>query len=331
MPGTIPLSMTQQFDVYGQPLAGAKLYLIQAGTVSTPQNGFQDLDLTIPLPNPITLDAAGRIPQFFLDDGLIKILLQDVNGIVQLASDNILVIGPSSSGGGGGGGSVDPTTVYATGDLKPRYGTGTIAGFVRCNGLTIGQAASGASERANADCQSLFQYLWGADPNLVVSGGRGASPNADWLAAKQIILPDWRGRMLGFVDGMGAGATSRLTTAYWGAGVSNPLTLGAGGGAETHTLVTAEMPSHFHRADIYDPQHAHTGSTNAQYISTGGGPVQYFGGPQNIVTATISINANATGVRVNSSNGLDLTYSVGGDTPHSSASPSLLATMYIKL
>jgi hypothetical protein len=59
MPGTIPLSMTQQFDVYGQPLAGAKLYLIQAGTVSTPQNGFQDLDLTIPLPNPITLDAAG--------------------------------------------------------------------------------------------------------------------------------------------------------------------------------------------------------------------------------------------------------------------------------
>jgi len=73
MSGTIPLSMTQQFDVYGKPLAGGQLYLIQAGTVSTPQNGFQDSALTIPLPNPITLDAAGRIPQFFLADGSIKV------------------------------------------------------------------------------------------------------------------------------------------------------------------------------------------------------------------------------------------------------------------
>jgi hypothetical protein len=47
MAGTIPLSMTQQFDVYGQPLSGGQLYIIQAGTVSTPQDAFADTGLTI--------------------------------------------------------------------------------------------------------------------------------------------------------------------------------------------------------------------------------------------------------------------------------------------
>ena len=104
MSGTIPLSMTQQFDEFGQPLSGGQLFIIQAGTVSTPQNPYQDAGLTLLLPNPITLDAAGRIPQFFLADGYIKVRLTDKNGVVQLAADGILVIGPSAGGGGDGGG-----------------------------------------------------------------------------------------------------------------------------------------------------------------------------------------------------------------------------------
>src|SRR3954469_20758339 len=99
MSGTIPLSMTQQLTELGAPLNGGKLYLIQAGTVSTPQNGYQDPSLTLVLPNPITLDAAGRLPQFFLADGFIKIRLLDSTGVVQREADNIQVIGPSSGGG----------------------------------------------------------------------------------------------------------------------------------------------------------------------------------------------------------------------------------------
>jgi hypothetical protein len=37
-------------------------------------------DLTLLFPNPYTLDAAGRIPQFFLADGSIKIKLIDKHG-----------------------------------------------------------------------------------------------------------------------------------------------------------------------------------------------------------------------------------------------------------
>ena len=183
------------------------IYFIQAGTTSTPQNAYQDSDLTIPHSNPITLDSAGRVPQFYLADGSIKIRLTDSSGVQQLVADNILVIGPSS--GSGGGGSVDATTVLATGDVKVRYGTGALSGFVRANNRTIGSATSGATERANADCQALFEYLWDADGNLTVSTGRGASANADWSANKTIALPDCRGGVIAGLDGMGAPAVGR--------------------------------------------------------------------------------------------------------------------------
>lgn len=202
--GTINYSLSQQFDQYGKVLAGCKLYIIQAGTVSTPQIAYQDSALTIPSPggSQLTCDAAGRLPQFFLADGSIKIRLTDKNGVSQVTADGILVIGPSA-GGGGGGGTVDPTTIMATGDIKSRYGTGVLTGFVRLNGRTIGSATSGATERANADAQALFEYLWAADTTLAVSTGRGASANADWVANKTIALPDARGRTLAGANDMG--------------------------------------------------------------------------------------------------------------------------------
>ena len=46
MAGTIPLSLTQQFDnSTNLPLSGGKIYFIQAGTTSTPQNAYQDSGL----------------------------------------------------------------------------------------------------------------------------------------------------------------------------------------------------------------------------------------------------------------------------------------------
>lgn len=60
MAGTISLAGMQQFDVSGELLAGAKIQWIQAGTTSAPQDAFYDPDLTLPLPNPYTLDADAR-------------------------------------------------------------------------------------------------------------------------------------------------------------------------------------------------------------------------------------------------------------------------------
>jgi len=237
MAGTIPLSMTQQLDEFGAPLVGGHLYLIQAGTTSTPQNGFQDSALTLPLPNPIILDASGRLPQFFLADGAIKVRLTDVNGVEKLVADGLIVTGASS--GGGGGSPVDPTTILTTGDLKHTYGTGVIAGFVRCNARTIGSATSGATERANADTQALFNFLWNGDPNLAVSTGRGASSAADWAANKTIALPDLRGRALAGLDDMGNIAAGNLTATYFG---SAATVLGVVGGTQSKILTTPNLP-----------------------------------------------------------------------------------------
>lgn len=320
--GTLPgISMTQQLDSLGHPLSGGKLYLIQAGTTSTPQNCYQDSALTIAWPNPVTLDSAGRIPQLFCADGSIKIRLTNSAGVQQLVQDNLLVVGPS--GGGGGGGSVDPTTILQTGQIISMYGTGVISGFVRANGRTIGSASSGATERANADTQALFEYLWGADSNLSVSGGRGASAAADWAANKTIALPDLRGRTIAGLDDMGASTAGRLTATYFGA---TATVLGAAGGAESRSL----SPTHI-------PTLTSTGTVTVSAL----GNVPYSSGNYTLVSAgggsTTNI-MNATGGNISSettfsgSNSMTTT-GTGGATgnPHPTVQPTLLATFYLKL
>jgi hypothetical protein len=320
--GTIPFSLSQQFDQFGKPLAGCLFYTIQAGTTSTPQNAFQDSALTIPLPNPQTCDAAGRLPQMFLADGTIKVRLTDKNGTAILVVDNIQVVGASS--GSGGGGTVDPTTILATGDIKVTYGTGTISGFVRANGRTIGSASSGATERANADCQALFEDLWDADANLTVSGGRGATAAADWAANKQLTLPDMRGRTIAGLDDMGNTAAGRLTSTYFGA---TPTLLGAGGGAQNHTLSAFEIPQ------ILSTNEGNTTiSGNTSGIPSGDqGHSTTGGGNINVDTYENPINQGYAVTSTLGTHTLDIRSDNTGGQPHSIVQPTMLATIYIKL
>jgi hypothetical protein len=129
--GTVPgFSLTPQFDLSGKVAPGCKLYIIQAGTTSTPQNAYQDSALTLLQPNPLTLRCRRRgFPSGSLRTGLIKLRLTDKNGVNYSSATILLVVG-ASSGGGGGGGTVDPTTILATGDIKVAYGTGILSGFV---------------------------------------------------------------------------------------------------------------------------------------------------------------------------------------------------------
>ncbi len=237
MAGTISLSLSQQFDALGNPLAGGLLRFIQAGTTATPQNAYQDAALTIVHPNPIVLDSAGRVPQFYLADGQIKILLTDRDGNTQVSADNILVVGPSSGGGGAG---VDPTTVFSTGDVKSAYGVSALTGWVRANGRTIGNTTSGATELASTTlAAALFVYLWNTDSSLSVSTGRGASGAADFAASKTIDLPDFRGRVLAGFDSMGNSAASRMTTSMTGVGIGAVSV-----GIDTRTILTAWLPAY---------------------------------------------------------------------------------------
>lgn len=310
MAGTIPgFSLAQQLDSDGTPLVGCQLYTIQAGTTSTPQIAYQDSGLTLPWPYPVLGDAFGRLPQIFLADGSIKLRLTRANGTQVFALDSVLVVGASS--GGGGGSPVDPTTVFQTGALMPFYGTGIRSGFVRANGRTIGSATSGATERAFADTQALFEYLWNTDPNLAVSTGRGASSALDWTANKTIALPDWRGRTMAFLDDMGNSAAGRLTATYFGAAAT---TLGVAGGLESNNVILT------HAHSITDPGHTHVERASA---AGGASHIVFTGGSG--VYVDVGGSATATGFT-----GITV-LNAGSAAAHNIVQPTMLATIYLKL
>lgn len=110
------------------------------------------------------------------------------------------------------------------------------AGYVLAFG-TIGNAGSGASNRANADQINLFTLLWNnwADAQAPVSGGRGASAAADFAALKTIAVPDLRGRVVAGLDNMGGSAAGRLSSASMS---PDATTMGAVGGIETKALAS---------------------------------------------------------------------------------------------
>jgi len=320
MAGSIALSLTQQLDQFGKPLAGGKLWFIQAGTVATPQNAFQDSALTLPWPNPMILSASGRIGQLFFADGSIKIRLTDANGVEILVADGILVVGASS--GGGGGSPVDPTTIIQTGWLQAIYGTGVISGFVRANGRTIGNATSGATERANADTLALYTFLYGQDANLVVSGGRGASVAADYAANKTLTLPDWRGRALAALDDMGNSAAGRLTATYFGA---TATVLGAAGGGESKALIASNMVAHTHSGTTGNDSPDHTHSYNSFSGATVGG-----GGAFGAVSSAGGFTSGGASTRHQHPFTTDSGAGMSS-APFAIASPMMLATIYLKL
>ena len=329
MAGTIPLSLAQQVDTNGKPLAACLLYIYQVGTVATPQNAFQDFGLTLPLPNPVPGDQAGRIPFMYLADGQVHIRLTDALGVVVFDYPSVQVVGPSSGGGGGGGGSVDPTTIASTGDFKFRPTSETLTGWVKANGTTIGSATSGAGQRANADTQNLFVYLWQnfSNAHCPVAGGRGVSALADFSANTTIQLPDWRGGGPVGLDDMGAAAAGWFTGVPFGAG-DNATTPSGVCGENNHTVQLTEMPSHKHAALILDPGHLH------QINDYGSGAAPYgsgYGSLSNLVGTENTSSVN-TGVLVTDAAGNhNTTDSAGGTAAMNVMQRSNLVTFFIKL
>lgn len=258
MAGTFPgTANTQQHDINGQPMAGALLSVYQGGSSSALANTFQDIGLTLVAQNPLVADASGRIPMFFVADGTYGLRLTDAAGVQANGGffyPSVPSIGASTSGGGGT--PVDPTTVFSTGDWKWRPSAETLAGWVRLNGRTIGNASSGASELASASAQALFLYAWNtyADTICPVVGGRGANALADFTASKQITLLDMRGRSPFGLDDMGNAALGSFTGTTFTKG--NATTGGSSGGSNSTTLLTANLPP-------YTPSGTNTPKANA--------------------------------------------------------------------
>ena len=84
-----PVAIQQFSDANGDPLAGGKLFFYEAGT-STPSPAYANFELTIPLANPVVLDAGGYAPELFLDAKSYKCVLTDANDVTIWTADNIV-------------------------------------------------------------------------------------------------------------------------------------------------------------------------------------------------------------------------------------------------
>lgn len=100
---------------------------------------------------------------------------------------------------------------FLTGDGKFTWRKTVDTGWVLANDGTIGSASSGATNRANADTQSLYTLLWDdyVDALAPVIGGRGASAAADFAANKPLRLLRVAGRA---IAGLGAAVAVEVGT-----------------------------------------------------------------------------------------------------------------------
>jgi hypothetical protein len=194
-------------------------------------------------------------------------------------------------------------SLLPTGTRTGYVGVTAPTGWVLANGLTIGNASSNATSRANADTEDLFTLLWNSYSNtnlpIVDSAGspstRGASAAADYAANKALPVPDYAGRVGVGRDDLSGGAANRVLPAEKH-GIDGDA-LGAAGGVSEYQLVEAEMPSHVHDTPF----------------ATSGGSV---------------LNTQPSGL------GRSTTYntlSAGGDEAHTNMQPSIIETVIIKL
>lgn len=343
-------------------VAGARIEFFDAGT-NTVRTMYADGELNTPLdPTNIVTDANGIFPGIYGQGGAYKAVVKLPGGSVLFTQDNIPGDAAANGGGGGGGGG----DALPTGFVAASFLTGPVDGWVRANGRSIGSAASTATERANDDTELLFKAYW---PNTLfpVSGGRGASADADWSANKTLTLPNAQLCALIGVDGMGATATGAFSALTAVSG--NASTAGSKFGAATHTLIVGELPVHQHTGSTSTAgNHQHTGSTaNAgththsavsdvqgnhshTYISPTGtslggtAPSVVLAGTGSSVTSTDGAHSHNITVFSEGLHAHGFTTDAGGShahgfttdatgsgTAHPNVQPSLLVTYYIKL
>lgn len=328
MPGFAPISLQQFMNpTTGRPYAGARAAFYEAST-NTPISVYSDYGLGTEHSNPVVADAYGRFPAIFIDEAtaFYRLRITDRSGSVLPLGEGgsfdipvLPVVGPAASTGGGSEVPVDPNALLQTGDVIWVPKSGTRAGFVRMNGRTIGSASSGASERANADTEDLYSYIWSgfADTICAVTGGRGVSAAVDFAANKPIAVLDMRSRAPFGLDDMGNSALSAFTGLTFTKGTAT--TAGASIGATTHTLTEAQLPSLTKTVSITDPGHTHTMSS----VANGASGSQF---DTNASGGTIGTKTTAS-----STTGITATVSLGSGASHNNLPPAVLGSWLWRL
>lgn len=318
---------------------GDKLYFYDAGT-STPQAVYSDGALSVARDQPIQADARGMFPVIYLSPtpGSYRQKLTDASDVLIFDDDDIDVF-QAASYVPPDPGTTDPTLLVSTGMRIGYYGTAAPAGWVRAAGRTLGSASSGATERANADCEALFLHLWTADSTLAVSGGRGASAAGDWSANKTIALPDYRDRVASGLATMGNSDAGLVADSLVDGGETSSA-LGATAGVDDVALTEANLAAHDHEAgELLMPNHGHQAYYGSRNDS---GPVQGVNGFIMLVTQTnIGVSpafagtpTATAGQQIGGSGTASITGSTadtGSGTAHNNMQPTIFELVIIKL
>lgn len=280
---TLTLNWRQFFGSGGAPSNDT---IVQVGVPLTLNNTWQvfTINSTVPDITGLTLGSCGN-DGLFLD---ISLPFDDTTSIDIIKPELYL-------------GTVAPGVQYDTNDQidslinTPRTGdtrtslNSFLPGWVVMNDGTIGDASSNATARKNQDTFALFTLIWNLFQGnqtlapMFTSGGApvayGADPTTDFVAHRQLTLTAMAGRVMG--------------------GVSGSHLIGSVVGAETHTLLAAELPPHVHTIP---------GSPAATF--GGGGSTGY---------------QNFAGSTTNTSNG------PGTSTPFNILQPTVYMNVFIKL
>ena len=214
----------------------------------------------------------------------------------------------------------DPGRI-ASGIIIPSFSTTVPTGYVPSNSLTIGNASSNATNRANSDTLLAYRAVWSQFSNtacpIYTSAGslttRGANADADFAANKALSTPDMRGRSLIGADAMNNASASRL--------VFVPIISGAGTspasfiGENLHALTSGENGSHNH--GTIDTGHNHSYQVAVFASITGGGAFLAGSGTSGSTTGT-----STTGLGIGSS---------GSGTAHNTVCQSATVFWNMKL
>lgn len=292
----------QFFDADGLPLAGGLLYTYAAGT-TTPQAAYTDATGATAHPNPIVLDASGRVPggQVWVSPDLnYKFILADSVDATVATWDDLAgpdaantPFAPSPGSTLEGKTTVQEAlvalassgpTLFPPGAVTMYAGATAPTGWLFCDGSVV----------SAADYTDLFAAI-------------GNTHNVGGEAAGSFRLPDLRGR-----TPIGVGTGADLTA----------RTLGAKGGEETHTLSNDEMPVHNHISTVNDPGHYHKDPT---WNGISGTPyeVAQYGTTGFDYSKAADTSTNTTGITV------DVGFS-GGGSAHNNMQPFLALNFIIK-
>lgn len=256
-----------------------------------------------------------------------------------------------------------------TGSELAYWGSTAPDGFVLASGRTIGNAASGATERANDDTEPLYTLLWNSVSNtqlqIQTNAGsgttRGASASADFAAGKRMPLPDLRGRVGVGLDNMGGTAASRMNVTLTGTrastssgvitGLSSTTGLAVGmvaigtGIAAGATILSIDSATQV----TLSSNSSSTGSGSIRFGILDGATIGASGGSQIHTLTTPQIpshthnttsqsagtitNGGAVTYSTNSgnSNGTTPTAATGGGQAHPNVPPSIVRNVLIKL